>query len=82
MTFDRKPISAKINQTSPRGTIAVPMINRSLNFSRMSIAPITLPSTDTTRISKTKGISNGEEKSTSLKLTESPTVTKKIGVNT
>ncbi len=75
------PNSAKINPTSPRGIMAIPMMIRATHGSLRNRAPTCFPTMATKNSDKEKVQINGELQSTSCRFNDRPTMTKKIGVN-
>lgn len=76
------PTFAKINPTSPRGTIAVPIINldRVLSFHKTKPESI-LPMTATSKRDEVSIQIKEDDQLTACKSRDSPIATKKMGVN-
>ncbi len=76
-----RPSSAKTSPTSPRGTIPMPIAICVLLGWEMHIAPPNLPAIATTSSARDTTQVWVDPQSTTLRSRDSPTITKKIGVN-
>ncbi len=77
----KRPGSAKISPTSPRGIIDIPIMIFEASLSLITNAPISFPTIAAINSAEEKAHTWDELQSISLRLIDRPTITKNIGIN-